>query len=278
MAKTLEQIHEELLPLLKGCADGRVAIALGGSLAKNLGDSLSDIDYYLFADAQSSEAVRKALVEDKLGKDCGLFLDDGIDNAWGGVTEFNYEGYRVETSLRSIKTIAGTLGDCMEGNFEIIPTVWNPNDFYSYVLLSDIYTAKILYDPDNILKAWQADLAVYPPALKKEIILKHSAHAKFWIGNFHFQSAIKRKDLLYVTGIVQDTIHHLCQVLYAVNGIYYPGDKKNIKTVGGMKTVPAGFVENAEKLLKNATEATDLDERLGKLVESVTGLDSVIGS
>jgi hypothetical protein len=269
----IQDVHKELAPILNSLTTGRRAIALGGSLAKKSDDDLSDIDYYLFSDGLAPEEDRRKAVEDKLGKDCGLFLNSNFtEDVWGAVTEFNYRGYRVETSIRPIESMTKMINDCLEGKFEAWLTSWNPNGFYSYVALSDIHTAQIISDEAGIMKTWKTSLAHYPPKLRISIIGQHLAQARFWPGNFHFQSAIQRKDIQYVTGIVQGTISHLIHILFALNETYYPGDKRNLSALAKLPKTPADFGQTVNYLLKDVSTSQNLDERLMKLVNRVSEL------
>ena len=111
-------------------------------------------------------------------------------------------------------------------------------------------------DPFGILSAWQQVIDEYPPKMQAAIIEKHLSGARFWPNNFHYSSAVERQDIIYTTGIVQQVVHNLIQVLFAVNKCYFPGDKKLAKALNRLERVPAGFVEHIHELLFPAAPAT----------------------
>ncbi len=59
-----------------------------------------------------------------------------------------------------------------------------------------------------------------------------------WPHNPHYASAVQRCDVLYVSGIVQQVAHNLAQVLFALNRIYFPGDKKLAAVLDALPHAP----------------------------------------
>lgn len=243
-------VIEELLPTLRSFVSGRYAISLGGSLSKGVGDAHSDIDFYLFAEGIAPEAERIAAIKSLQGVEDGPWVGFDFEESWWGSSgDFRYKGFLVESTVRSVGRIDRVLQDCLDGKVENIPTTWNPFGFYNHCYLSDIKHAASLEDPAGLLAGWKASIAAYPPKLKQAILAKHLPAARFWLDNPHYLSAILRQDLPYTAGIVQGSLHHMIQLLYAANEIYYGGDKKNLEAVAAMQLKPAGFAERARALL-----------------------------
>lgn len=250
MGPEIEKAISSLLPLLRQFTRGKHAICLGGSLSKGKGDAHSDIDLYLFADEAVPIEERKALVAAFPGSPGEIHADFDFKTCWWGTTtDFTHGGFKIETSLRSIERVDEVVAQCLKGKIEKIDTWWNPHGFYNYVWLADLHDARILEDPQGLLTGWKSALDSYPQDLKKAQIEWHLQRAKFWLDNFHYKSAVKRGDLFYTAGIVQGTLHHLIQYLFALNEIYYGGDKRNIEAVEAMKLRPQSFMERSQKLL-----------------------------
>lgn len=270
----------ELVPLLQRFVTGRYALALGGSLAKAKGDSLSDLDLYLFADELASVEARRNLIVQKTGADAGIWVGAAdLTGIGGSGTDFTYGRWRVETLARGIAVVEKVIGDCQAGRYEAWLSCWNPWGFYSHVLLSDIATAQPLADAQNILGVWQERLRVYPAPLKAAIMKRHLAAARFWPGNFHYATAVQRGDFLYTQGIAGQVTHHLLQVLYALNEKYYPGDKKNLLDVAKFALCPPGFAEELRTLLAPVVPRTAQEQqnRLRRMVEAVGALAETVG-
>ncbi len=258
-------VIDELLPTLRGFVAGRYAISLGGSLSKGSGDQHSDIDFYLFAEQVAPEAARAAAIRGLPGIEGEPWVGFDFEESWWGSSgNFRYKGFLVESTVRSVGRIDRVLQDCLDGKVENIPTTWNPFGFYNHCYLSDIKHAVSLEDPAGLLASWKSKIAIYPPKLKQTISAKHLPAARFWLDNPHYLSAIKRQDLVYTTSIVQSSLHHVIQLVYAANETYYGGDKKNLEAVEKMRLKPADFRQRAEKLL---VAPGDVDSLEGQRVD-----------
>ena len=62
-------------------------------------------------------------------------------------------------------------------------------------------------------------------------------------------SAVERCDTIYTTGIVQQVVHNLIQVVFARNRTYFPGDKKLGAAIEHLAVKPERMAERIEALL-----------------------------
>ena len=67
---------------------------------------------------------------------------------------------------------------------------------------------------------------MFPPKLRASIIDTFMGRAGTWIGNFHYTSAIEREDTLFIAPIVTHSLMDMVQVIFALNGQFFTGDKK----------------------------------------------------
>jgi hypothetical protein len=205
--------------------------------------------------------VRRALVE-QAPLDLGpvyTWGDDADDFTEGG-TDFWYAGRKVECWLRSMTRAGATLQAAVEGCIARDCVVWTVMGFYNYVLLSDLHSMRILEDPAGVLAGWQAQLAAYPDALRAAIIGQYLPEARFWPDNFHYHTAVARSDVLYTSGIAQQVIYALIQVLFALNRVYFPGEKRVGAALAKLPVQPPGFAARISALVcpGNAWTVADL--------------------
>lgn len=248
-AGAIPDLANKLLHLLRGFPRGKFGIALGGAHAKGIEDAESDLDLYVFTDAVPGNDRRTAMALD---------FDPEISGAasWGGDepfeqagTDFNYGKTRVECWFRSLKFIEAAIDDSREGNIRMDFTVWNPTGFYNYCTLSDIDVMIPLYDPEGILSRWKSAVRKYPPKLRSAIVSRFLEEARFWPRNFHYLSAVERRDVIYCSAITQQVVHHLIQVLFALNRKYFPGDKKLDKALSRLPARPPDSEARIEAIL-----------------------------
>ena len=252
----VQRIVSDLLPLVREFSRGDYAIALGGSYAKGTADHEADVDLYLFAHAvlpkQERTRIASAFSSEMEGivswGDNRPFRDAG--------TDFRFHGHNVECWLRNIGHIEQRIAECREGVVRREFVTWTTTGFYSHCCLSDLTVMVPLDDPLDIIARWKSQVATYPPKLRQAIVNQHLAAAEFWPENFHYLSAIERQDVIYATGIVQQVVHNLVQVLFALNEVYFPGDKQLDVALAHLPRQPTKLCERIRTLLWPGTPAT----------------------
>lgn len=237
-----------LVDEMRRLGQGRCAVALAGSFAKGKGDAHSDIDFWVFADEAMPNAARRAVVDALTTNQAGAFVGEEPDGSYF-YNEFEYAGTRVEATLQRIAFVQQLVEDCLDGKIVWTPAIWTINGHYNYCLLSVIKAAKPMHDPAGIIAQWQSQLLVFPPKLKAAMLANHVWKAGFWLDNFHYLSAIRRRDVVYTSGIVQNSLHHLLMALFAINETYFPGDKKSLDYAAAFAKAPAGFVDAVRQVL-----------------------------
>jgi len=245
-----------LLPLLRRFARSAYGIALGGAHAKGMADPASDIDLYLFANVVLPNDLRATLAAEHDPRIHDVYT-------WGGQapfeqagTDFMLEGIKVEIWLRAAHLVTDAINEAEAGVVNREFVTWTTTGFYNHCALADIQAMVVLEDPNGLLAAWKRRVATYPDNLRSAIIAQHLAAARFWPHNFHYATAVERCDLIYTTGIVQQVLHNLIQVLFALNRVYFPGDKKLAQALRKLPSTPDRFAERVEALMFPAQPAT----------------------
>jgi hypothetical protein len=249
--KAPDPLHtlQELLPLLREFALGQYGIALGGAHAKGIEDAESDIDLYVFCEAVRPSAARTELARSFSPRITEIRSWENAVYFDQAGTDFHWDGRRVECWMRNSHHIDATILECQRGDITQELVTWTPNGFFNHCCLSDIRAIQIVDDAYGILSRWKNAVAEYPPVLAKAIIRRHLTDARFWPDNFHYKSAIRRVDIIYTTSIVQQVVHNLIQVVFALNRQYFPGDKKLAEHLDKLERQPVRFVERVHTLV-----------------------------
>lgn len=241
---------DAIIEILKQTTTGRCAIALAGAHAKGVADPSSDIDLYLFADGAKPYAARKAIITAAADAGTTPWIDESFDaTPWGGSMDFTYQGTPVEVTARTIEKMDAGVKDCLDGIFSIIPATWTSNGYYTYIYLCEASFIKPVYDPDGVIKRYNEQARVYPRKLKEAIIREFMGRADTWLDNFHYESAIRRADLMFIAPILVHTVMDFVQVIFAVNETYFTGDKKLEKVLSTLPYCPSALLQNVEFLL-----------------------------
>ena len=253
---------ETLVELLKETTEGKCAIALAGAHAKGTADASSDIDLYVFAERAKPRAQRLDLI-------CGIadpgttpWVDDFDAAPWGGGMDFLYQGTPVEAVGRTLDRMDRVVGDCLEGKFEIIPATWTSNGYYTFIYLCELSFIKPVWDPDGVLAAYQEKASVYPEPLRRAVLETFLGRAGTWIDNFHYESAVRRGDILFTAPIVLHTIMDMVQVVFALNRVYFTGDKKLEAALAKMPYCPEALgPEQLDILLSTPRDPEHLEQQ-----------------
>jgi hypothetical protein len=114
--------------------------------------------------------------------------------------------------------------------------------------------------------------------LKRSILRDHFLSASFWPENFHYKTAITRCDILYTTGIVQQVVQNLIQVIFALNEVYFPGEKKLEAALDHLPLKPEQFVQSIQRLIFPAVPAEQglLEEQRLELVRLVGEVEQLL--
>jgi len=237
-----------LVPVMSQFGRGRCAVALAGSFAKGKGDAHSDIDFWIFADEEMPATFRREAINAITSNTANVFVGEEPDGSYF-YNDFEYAGVKIEATLHRNAYVQRIVDECLNGEIVVKPALWTINGHYNHCLLSVIKAARPMHDPAGVIEQWQSQLHTFPPKLKAAMLAKHVPAAGFWLDNFHYLSAIQRRDMVYTSGIVQNTLHHLLMALFAINETYFPGDKKNLDYAAGFAMKPAEFIEAARQLL-----------------------------
>ncbi len=258
--------------MLKTTILGECAIALAGAHAKGVADAESDIDIFVFVDDLKPFDERKKIIKEFSDVGGTPWVSEELNAPWGGSMDFFYAETPIEVVVRYNSQIEKRINECLDGQFEIIPQTWTSNGYYSYIYLSELSFIKPIWDPQGLINEYQKRIASYPPKLKKAIIDCFFSRANTWINNFHYASAIKREDLLFTSPIVLHTILDLIQVIFALNEVYFTGDKKLENALSNLNYCPIDLLGNVELLLSATRSEEHLEAQrcvLQKIINDV---------
>ncbi len=266
----IQRIVSDLLPLVRQFAQGEYAIALGGSYAKGTADDEADVDLYLFVRAVPGNEERHRIAS-AFSSEIERIVCWGDDATFRDAgTDFRFRGHNVECWLRNIDHIDRSIAECQQGVVKREFLTWTTTGFYNHCCLSDLTVMLPLDDPSDIIARWKSQVATYPPRLRQAIVSQHLLAAGFWPDSFHYLSAIERQDVIYATGIVQQVVHNLVQVLFALNEVYFPGDKQLEAALDHLPRHPPNLCQRIRALFWPGRPATT--EALREQRESLRSL------
>jgi hypothetical protein len=245
-----------------------VAIALAGSEGAGEADTLSDTDLYVYADAQIPVEARRVIA--------GEFADRlEIDNRfWEPGDEWieRASGRGIDIMYRSPAWIQDQLARVLDRHEASIG--------YSTCFWWNVLHSRALYDPAG----WYGDLQgrvrqPYPAELRRAIVAKNFPILRQNISSYRHQTeaAMRRGDRMSVHHRVNAFLASYWDVLFAVNGVPHPGEKRIVEHVRRLcQRLPPGWEEAAESLVSQPSLA-QMDRLADGLEEILAAIGAGVG-
>jgi predicted nucleotidyltransferase len=239
-------------------------VVLSGSLSTNTQDEHSDIDLYIYSVQEIPTSTRKKLLEPfsdymEINNQYWETEDNGTLNEPNIGIEIIYRNYAwIENEL--MKTVV---------NFQA-------QVGYTTCFWSNYLNSKILYDQNGQLKKLQDKINVtFPKELKENILNKNYPLLRDSVTSYYCQieKALKRKDYISVNHRVAALLASYFDILFAINELPHPGEKKLIKIAQKTcKYLPDKMEENIIMILSNNTitllsDINDLVDNLDDLIK-----------
>jgi predicted nucleotidyltransferase len=243
------------------------AIALSGSLTGQATDTESDIDLYVYTTDLILLPDRSALVAERGATRADLDLqfwdlgDEWIDRQTG-----------IEVDVMYWDT------DWIESMLDRVLVEHQASIGYSTSHWHTIRRSTSLYDPQGWFQALQKRASVpYPEPLRQAVIAKNHPLLRNVIPAYQHQieKAVRRGDQVSVNHRVAALLASYFDVLFALNRLPNPGEKRLVEQAGRLcRRLAPGMPAQVERVLRAASgDSRDLVTRIDALID---GLDKLM--
>lgn len=217
-------------------------IMLAGSRAVKTNDEFSDYDIYIYTKRDIPVNIRKTITDKYC---CYMELNNCFwETEDDGILKDN--NIPVEIIYRNLDWINDSL------NRTIVDC--KADTGYTTCFWANIRNSVILYDRDNKLSKLQDKCkGSYPEKLKENILKKNYPLLKQQMPAYYYQieKALKRSDFISVNHRTAALFASYFDIIFAVNEMLHPGEKKLIKIIKdrGLR-VPKDMELNVNNILK----------------------------
>jgi hypothetical protein len=239
---------------------GFVAISLGGSAGSGLADQASDVDLHVYWRAPLAgppeRAERMARIADAGSVEVNIL-------SWGLEDHCRVDGRLVELIYVGLDELRAEVGRAYgEGLI---------SEGYTTALLYSVAHGRALYDSTGELGALRERLLDgYPEPTRKLLLRHHPALLPIYLG--HLRLAQARGDLLSVQQRRYTLQMIFFNLLFALNRLYHPGEKRLLLHTERCTLRPERCAERWTQAARLAADAPALAEVLGGLVEDLCRL------
>lgn len=237
------------------------AIALGGSRATGRNDASSDYDVYVYC----TEPVPQDQRRDTLSQYCSV-MEIG-NHYWETEDNCTFkDGIDLDLLYRDLDGFSADVSRVVE---DCIPA-----NAYTTCMWANLSTCQVLYDRDGRLTAAKERFNVsYPDALRNAIIERGTKlmHGVLPSYDMQIHKAASRNDLVSVNHRVAAFLESYFDVLFALNRMPHPGEKRQMSVaLEQCAVLPAHFEENLNRLFAHMfTDPVALDETLADIIREL---------
>ena len=237
------------------------AVALAGSHISPFPDESSDIDLYVYVMEDIPLEERVGIAAGSPGAEIGNATwepgDEWIDVATGSAVDVMYRHIRwIEEQLdRVLVRYEASVG-------------------YSTCFWYNVLYSQALFDRQG----WFAELQrragqPYPAELKQAVIAKNYRLLRDTQSSFlhQIELAVQRNDSVSANHRVAAFLASYFDVLFAVNEMPHPGEKRLLQHAAGLPQLPRGFERDVRAVVA-AVGCVDVVARVNNLVDGLEGL------
>lgn len=261
-----------------GQVDGVRAIVLGGSRARGMHHSGSDIDIGIYYDSREGldveELRRIAAALDDEGR-TDLITEIGGWGPWiNGGGWLQVEQIPVDFLYRDIRKVSMVMEECLAGNVTIDYQPGHPHGFINAIYMAEVALCQVLWDPADSITALKSKTSPFPAIYRQAVIGKFLWEAEFShdIG----MKGVAKKDISYVSGCCFRAVSCLNQVLFAINHQYCMNEKGATALADAFDIVPPAYAKRVHQMFTLVSaDAGRLQEALDilrKLVQETNRL------
>jgi predicted nucleotidyltransferase len=261
-----------------GEIEGVVAVALGGSWAREEADPDSDVDlgiYYRDEHRPSIGELQRLAqeVDDRHPPDAVTGFGE-----WGpwinGGAWLLIGGQRVDWLYRDLDRVERTIGECRAGHPSVYYQPGHPHGFHTHIYLGEVHYCRLLHDPEGALGYLKNMTEHYPPRLKRALIRVQLWEARFALDTCRKSAA--RGDTFYVAGCLFRCAACTVQALFALNERYIINEKGSIEAADSLPLRPANFKESLNSVLARPGESPEeLEGSIDRLEDLLVAVEEL---
>lgn len=221
------------------------AITLAGSNAFNTNDESSDIDIDIYINNEIPVTEREAIA-----KEFADYME--IDNQfWGPGDEWKLRDLNLSVDIIYLDMM------WIRDYLERVVVRHEAGVGFTTCFWHNVVDSKVVYDRNGELCGLQKNYMVnYPQKLKENIVAKNYPILRRNMSSYYYQieKAVKRNDLVSINHRVSALLASYFDILFAVNEMRHPGEKKLLKIIdNSCRKIPNKMEKNITAILHKST-------------------------
>ncbi len=231
-----------------------------GDINAELIPGCSDIDMFVLCTTIPTEDERKQVYSNYSTEYSRCLMNVSNGGIWGYGDILIIDGIDVMLMYFTIDEMNHYLDEVLQGKH-----LNKDGGFYPTGRLSSIENINILYESSASWTAMMQKVKKYPIDLFKKLFDYHVANI---LNDEDLGRVMLRKEVIFFHQVLENSIDHLLQALFAINCTYFPSRKRSEQYIKAFKNKPTDCYEQICGIIENSISSKTI-------VESVNVLRSI---
>ena len=233
------------------------AIGQTGDINARLIPGNSDIDMFVLCSIIPTEEDRKQiyLKHSMEYSECQMNVCNG--GIWGYGDILIVDGIDVMFMYFTINEMSDYLEEVLQGRH-----LDKVGGFYPTGRLSSIENIYILYERDEVLTSMKNRVKEYSVDLFKKL---YDYHIDRVLDEEDLGRVILRKEVIFYHQVLENSLDHLLQALYALNVTYFPSRKRVEQYIEKFNNKPVDCYKRLHNIISNSVSSDNLEESVREL-------------
>ncbi|QHQ62953.1 DUF4037 domain-containing protein [Anaerocolumna sedimenticola] len=229
----------------------------------------SDIDIFVLCTTIPAEDERKSVYKkySKEYSDCQMNVCNG--GIWGYGDILIIDGIDVMFMYFTMEEMEKYLDETLQGKH-----LNKEGGFYPTGRLASVENINILYESDTAWTAMIEKVKKYPINLFDKLFEYHISNV---LDEEDLGRVMLRKEIMFYHTVLENSLDHLLQALFAVNSTYFPSRKRSEQYINDFKYKPDDCFNRLLQIIKNSTSSDTIDKSVEEL-RNITSETMEIGN
>ncbi len=228
-----------------------------GDMNAELIPGSSDIDLFVLCTAIPTEDERKQVYEKYSEEYSECLMNVCSGGIWGYGDILIVDGTDVMFMYFTIEEMERYLDEALQGNH-----LDKVGGFYPTGRLSSIENINILYEANSIWSKRKEKVKKYPADLFQKLYHYHISNV---LDEEDLGRVILRKEVMFYHNVLESSIDHILQALFAVNSTYFPSRKRSEQYIKAFEYKPVDCYERLLRIIENSVAPQRMDESVKEL-------------
>ncbi|BCN29051.1 YpoC family protein [Anaeromicropila herbilytica] len=249
-------IKDKLVSDLSGI-DKIKGIGQTGDMNADLIPGNSDIDMFVLCSTIPTENERKSIYTNYANdySECMMNVCNG--GIWGYGDILIIDGIDVMFMYFTIEEMEQYLDKVLNGDY-----LDRDGGFYPTGRLSSVENINILYESKDEWSRQIEKVKKYPTELFKKLFDYHISNV---INDEDLGRVILRKEVMFYHSVLENSLDHLLQALFAVNATYFPSRKRSEQYIKDFKNKPVNCYERLIHIIQNSVSSNTIAKSVEEL-------------